>query len=322
MEPTSTNRTAPWATVGQYTLTDAERQLADRFSHKIDLWDPTVPLRYGIPAQKKIAALSDSILTGTRTAADSGQDPLPRLIDRLKATAAPLPSKSAGRLFAGETARFKRWKKTFSKAQAEIDDLLAALERQENQLLEDMLRLEKLFSANQRHCKELTLYIAAGRLALQRQRTEVLLPLQIKAQSSDSEPEIQSAQDFAVRCDRFEKRLYDLELTRAVSLQMIPQLRLLQNDGAALAKKLRTILGSTVPLWKNQIALAWGVAQTQQATDDLVAALDETLALRDTGARTDAAATAALRQLETELKTIPLEPDGIPDRSAAQSESR
>ena len=170
-------------------------------------------------------------------------------------------------LFRRANGRLVRMKAKYEDAQVSIDRIVGELEGHQNRLLEDIVMLDKLYEANLGYFRELTMYIMAGRKKLEQERATTLAELRAKAAQSAQAHDAQTANDFAAMCDRFEKKLHDLELTRTISLQMAPQIRLIQNNHAMLSEKIQSTVSNTIPLWKNQMVLALGMAHSAQAME-------------------------------------------------------
>ena len=160
-----------------------------------------------------------------------------------------------------------RLKARYDKAEVNVNKITEVLEGHQNQLLTDIVMLDKMYEMNLGYFKELTMYIMAGKKKLEKERTTTLPEMKAAAEASGQAQDAQAANDFAAMCDRFEKKLHDLELTRTISIQMAPQIRLIQNGDTLMAEKIQSTINNTIPLWKNQMVLALGMANSQQAMD-------------------------------------------------------
>ena len=252
--------------VPQIVLTPEETQMVADFAKKIDLRDSAVVLQYGAACQKKIAAFSDSALEGVRTK-DLGAtgEMITDLVGELRGFSAVEERKGFFGLFKKGGDRVTQLKAKYDDAQVNIDRIVGELEGHQNRLLTDIVMLDKLYDANLAYFKELSMYILAGRQKLNEERTTTLVSLQEQAKLSGQTHDAQTANDFAAMCERFEKKLHDLELTRTICIQMAPQIRLIQNNNAMMSEKIQSTVSNTIPLWKNQMVLALGMAHSQQA---------------------------------------------------------
>ncbi len=252
----------------QAGLTEADLKAVDEFSEKIDLKDSGIILQYGAACQKKIASFSDSALEGVRTK-DLGAagDMIADLMAELKGFS--VEEKDGGFLgfFKKAGNEMTRLKARYDKAEINVNKITEVLEGHQNQLLTDIVMLDKMYEMNLGYFKELTMYIMAGKKKLEKERTTTLPEMKAAAEASGQAQDAQAANDFAAMCDRFEKKLHDLELTRTISIQMAPQIRLIQNGDTLMAEKIQSTINNTIPLWKNQMVLALGMANSQQAMD-------------------------------------------------------
>ena len=252
----------------QAGLTEADLKAVDEFSEKIDLKDSGIILQYGAACQKKIASFSDSALEGVRTK-DLGAagDMIADLMAELKGFS--VEEKDGGFLgfFKKAGNEMTRLKARYDKAEVNVNKITEVLEGHQNQLLTDIVMLDKMYEMNLGYFKELTMYIMAGKKKLEKERTTTLPEMKAAAEASGQPQDAQAANDFAAMCDRFEKKLHDLELTRTVSIQMAPQIRLIQNSDTLMAEKIQSTINNTIPLWKNQMVLALGMANSQQAME-------------------------------------------------------
>ncbi|MBQ1440215.1 MAG: toxic anion resistance protein, partial [Solobacterium sp.] len=240
-------------------LTEAERKTVEDFSKKIDITESSTVLEYGSAAQKKISDFSDSALKNVRTK-DLGEigTLLSDLVVELKTTDEKEDKGFFGNLFKKGQDSVVKYKARYDKAEANVDKIAAVLEDHQITLLKDIALLDQLYERNAQNTKELSMYIIAGKKKLQEVRETELPKLVKKAQDSGLPEDAQAANDLSQACDRFEKKLYDLELTRQISIQMAPQIRLIQNNDTLMTQKIQSTLVNTIPLWKNQIVLALG----------------------------------------------------------------
>ncbi|MBR6706263.1 MAG: toxic anion resistance protein [Clostridia bacterium] len=248
-------------------LSADELQQVTEFASQIDLTNTDHVMMYGADAQKKISAFSDSVLANVRTdnTGDVG-NMLTKLISELKGfeTAAEKPTGLKG-LFYNAKAHLSTVQAKYDDVAANVETIAASLEQHQVQLLKDVAMFNKMYEMNLEYFHELTMYIVAGEKRLQEVRDTDLKALQDAAKASGDPMDAQKAQDLAAQCDRFEKKLYDLKLTRQISLQMAPQIRLLQNNNALLVERIQSTLVNTLPLWKNQMVLALGLEHSKQA---------------------------------------------------------
>ena len=248
-------------------LTEAEQKMVDDFSEKIDLNDSGIVLQYGSAAQKKIADFSDNALEGVRTK-DLGEvgNMITDLVAELKGfNIEPEEKKGFFSIFRKAGSGIAKLKTKYDKAEVNVDRITGVLEDHQNQLLTDIVMLDKMYENNLSYFKELTMYILAGKKKLEQERATTLIELEEKAKTSGLAEDAQAANDFANLCDRFEKKLHDLEMTRTISIQMAPQIRLIQNGDTLMAEKIQSTINNTIPLWKNQMVMALGLAHSTQA---------------------------------------------------------
>lgn len=250
-------------------LTEAEQKMVDDFSEKIDLNDSGIVLQYGSAAQKKIADFSDNALEGVRTK-DLGEvgNMITDLVAELKGfNIEPEEKKGFFSIFKKAGSGIAKLKTKYDKAEVNVDRITGVLEDHQNQLLTDIVMLDKMYENNLSYFKELTMYILAGKKKLEQERATTLIELEEKAKTSGLAEDAQAANDFAKLCDRFEKKLHDLEMTRTISIQMAPQIRLIQNGDTLMAEKIQSTINNTIPLWKNQMVLALGLAHSKAAVE-------------------------------------------------------
>ena len=248
-------------------LSDEERKMVEDFSQKIDLHNSTIVMQYGSAAQKKIASFSDTALNNVRTK-DLGEvgNQISSLVVELKGFDIDEEEKKGffGR-FKNTGNKILAMKSRYDSAETNVNKIAAALESHQVQLMKDVVMLDKLYDMNLNYHKELTMYIIAGKKKLNLERSTTLVEMQNKARRSGLAEDAQAANDFAQQCDSFEKKLHDLELTRMVSVQMSPQIRLVQNNDKLMSDKIQSTLVNTIPLWKSQMVLALGLAHSEQA---------------------------------------------------------
>ena len=248
------------------SLTESERKMVDDFVDKIDLNNSNSILQYGVGAQKKIADFSESALNNVKTK-DLGEvgNMLSSVVVELKNFEDTEEKKGLLGIFKKQSKKIDMLKAKYTKVEGNINTICTALEEHQIQLLKDISMLDKMYEINKVYFKELNMYILAGKKRLEKAREEELVQLTEKAKISGYPEDAQAANDFAALCDRFEKKVHDLELTRMISLQMAPQIRLVQNNDTLMSEKIQSTLVNTIPLWKSQIVLALGVAHSQNA---------------------------------------------------------
>ena len=259
-------------------LTDAERKAIDEFIQKIDITIPEHVLLFGADAQKKIADFSENALSTVKTQ-ETGEvgDMLVNLVSELKGferdTEEP---KGLRKLFAKADDKAVRMKAKYGEVSATVENIADSLENYQAQLLKDVSMFDRLYDENSEYFRQLTLYIIAGDKKLAEVRNTELRELMAKAEASGDAMDAQKANDLAAQCDRFEKKLYDLKLTRQVSMQMAPQIRLLQNNDSLLVERIQSTLSNTLPLWKNQMVLSLGLQHSKEALAAQTAVTDMT----------------------------------------------
>ena len=247
-------------------LTEAERKMVDDFAQKIDITDSNVVLQYGAAAQKNIAGFSETTLNSVRTK-DLGEvgQALSSLVVELKGFGQE-EEKGLFGFFKKKRNELEAMKASYSKAEANVDKIVAVLEGHQVTLMKDIAMLDQMYELNTKYYKELTMYILAGKKRLQAVRTGELEQLRQKAAQTGAQEDAQAYNDLANMCSRFEKKIHDLELTRMISIQMGPQTRLIQNNDALMLEKIQSSLVNTIPLWKSQMVLALGLEHSRQAT--------------------------------------------------------
>ncbi len=248
-------------------LSPAEQAAVTEFSKKIDILNTEQVLNYGSNAQKNISEFSDSALSAVRTK-DLGEvgDMLSDLVVELKGlNFDPEQRKGLRGLFNRAKQDLASFKAQYDKAEVNVDKIVEQLEHHEVVLLKDISLMDRMYEKNQEYMKELTMYIIAGKLRIEELRNVDLPELQKKAQESGLPEDAQAANDFANMIGRFEKKIHDLELTRTVSLQMSPQIRLIQNNDTLMSEKIRSSIVNTIPLWKSQMVLGLSMYHSEEA---------------------------------------------------------
>ena len=249
-------------------LTEAERQVVEEFAQKIDVTDSNMILQYGSAAQKNVSEFSENALQQIRTK-DLGEigDSLTGLVKELQSfDPGAEEKKGLFGFFQKKKSQLETLRTGYAKASANVDKIVENLEQHQITLMKDVANLDQMFELNARYLKELTMYILAGKKKLEAVRTTQLVTLQEQALRTGSQEDAQAYNDLANLCDRFEKKIHDLELTRMISLQMGPQTRLLQSNNTLMIEKIQSSLVNTIPLWKSQMVLALGLEHARQAT--------------------------------------------------------
>ena len=248
-------------------LTEQEKAAVNEFAKKIDVRDTNQVLQYGAAAQKSVASFSESALANVRNKdmGEIGED-LSRLVVELKGFGTPEEKKGLAGLFKKTGNRIETMKAQYSKVESNVDKIAQNLESHQIALLKDVAMFDQMYELNLKYYKELTMYILAGKKRLAEVRAGELEELRKKAEQSGLAEDAQAYNDLVSVCDRFEKKLHDLELTRMVSIQMGPQTRLLQNNDTLMIEKIQSSLVNTIPLWKSQMVLALGLEHSRQAT--------------------------------------------------------
>ena len=261
--------------MAQTVLTPEEQKMVDDFAGQIDLTNTQAVLQYGAGSQKKIADFSETALSNVRTK-DMGEvgQLLTDVVAQLKDFDTEEDKGFFG-LFKKSGDKLNNLKAKYDKAEVNISKICDAMENHQVVLLKDVAVLDKLYQLNLNYFKELSMYILAGKKKLTQAKNVELPELLEKAQKSGLPEDTQAAKDFAAMCERFEKKIYDLELTRAISLQMAPQIRLIQSNDIAMSEKIQSTLVNTIPLWKSQMVIAIGLdhatdaAKAQRAVSDM-----------------------------------------------------
>ncbi len=246
-------------------LSNEEKQMVDDFAKQIDLHNTNGILQYGIGTQKKMADFSQSALENVKTK-DLGEigEMLSGVVTELKEFEVE-EEKGFFSFFKKPANKLTAMKSKYEKAEVNIDRICQTMENQQVQLLKDVALLDKMYEQNLVYFKELSMYILAGKKKLEEVRTTELPQLQEKAELSGLPEDVQAVKDLDTMCDRFEKKIHDLELTRMVSIQTAPQIRLVQNSDTMMVEKIQSTLVNTIPLWKNQMVLSLGVEHASQA---------------------------------------------------------
>lgn len=246
-------------------LTDEERKMVEDFSNQIDLHNSNAILQYGVGTQKKMADFSGDALENVKTK-DLGE--VGEMLSGVVAELRDFDEEQKGFLgiFKKTSNKIDALKVKYSKAETNIARICDALEQHQVQLLKDVAVLDKMYDLNLTYFKELSMYILAGKKKLQKTRETELAELLAKARMSGLPEDAQAAKDLEALCDRFEKKIHDLELTRMVSIQTAPQIRLVQNSDTMMIEKIQSTVVNTIPLWKSQMVLALGVSHAEQAS--------------------------------------------------------
>ena len=248
-------------------LTEAERKIVNDFAQKIDITDSTQILQYGAAAQKNIAGFSENALNNVRTK-DLGEvgQALSSLVVELKTFGQEEEKGGIFGFFQKKKNEAIALKASYDKAEVNVNKIASILEGHQVTLMKDIAMLDQMYDLNTKYYKELTMYILAGKKALMKARNEDLEELRKKAAASGAQEDAQKYNDYANLCNRFEKKLHDLELTRMISIQMGPQTRMIQNNDTQMLEKIQSSLVNTIPLWKSQMVLALGLEHSRQAT--------------------------------------------------------
>ncbi len=248
-------------------LSDAEKQAVEEFAKKIDITDSNMILQYGAAAQKNVAGFSENALNSVRTK-DLGEvgKSLSELVVELKGFGEEEEKKGLFGLFKKTGSKIEAMKAQYAKVESNVDKIARELEQHQVTLLKDVAMLDQMYELNLKYYKELTMYILAGKKKLEQVRAQELPALKAKAEQTGAQEDAQAYNDLAQMCERFEKKLHDLELTRIISVQMGPQTRLIQNNDTLMVEKIQSSLVNTIPLWKSQRVLALGLEHSRQAT--------------------------------------------------------
>ena len=246
-------------------LTEEETAMVEEFSQKIDVADSAAVLSYGSASQEKMTALSDTILQGVKTK-DLGEvgDMIGSLVNELEGYNETETKGFLG-LFKKPVNALAKMKTQYASTEANVDKITEILNGHQNSLTRDIASFDQLYADNLTYFKEITMYIIAGKKAAEDAKTGKLADLRKTAETSGLAEDAQAANDYAAAIERFEKKLHDLELTRTISMQMAPQIRLVQNNDMMMVERIQSTINNTIPLWKNQMVLAMGVADSQEA---------------------------------------------------------
>lgn len=270
-------------------LTEEEKKAVNDFNKQIDVFDSTQILQYGAAAQNKISSFSDSVLEDVKTKS-TGEvgDLLADLVSEIKGfDGAIAEPKGLAKIFSNAKKQLNKIVAKYSKIESNIDGIEKGLDKSKIKLLKDVSMFDEMYQKNLEYFKEISLYIIAGERKLDELKNVVLPELKKKAEETQEQMDIQKVQDMEAQINRFEKKLHDLKTTRIISIQMAPQIRLIQNNDAELVEKIQSSLTNTIPLWKNQMVLALGISNAKtalkqqqavsQLTNDMLVKNSETL---------------------------------------------
>ena len=248
-------------------LSDEERQMVDNFVGQIDLDNSNAILQYGVGTQKKMADFSETALKNVRTK-DLGEvgDLLSGVVTELKSFDAEEEKGFLG-FFKKQSNKITAMKAKYDKTEVNVNKICDVLEGHQVQLMKEVAMLDKMYDQNLAYFKELSMYILAGKKKLAQVREQELPQLREQAQRSGQPEDAQAAKDLENKCERFEKKIHDLELTRMISIQTAPQIRLVQNNDTLMVEKIQSTVVNTIPLWKSQMVLALGVAHSNRAAE-------------------------------------------------------
>lgn len=273
--------------VPDVVLTPEEQKMVNDFAGQIDISNTQMVLQYGAGSQKKIADFSENALNNVRTK-DMGEigQMLTDVVAELKDFNDDEETKGFLGFFKKSSNKLENLKIKYDKAENNINKICKAMEDHQITLLKDAAMLDKMYELNLNYFKELSMYILAGKQKLEEARNVELPALLAKAEKSQLPEDTQAANDYASMCDRFEKKIYDLELTRTISMQMAPQIRLIQNNDTAMSEKIQSTLVNTIPLWKSQMVIAIGLSHSSDAAKAQKEVTDMTNALLKKNAET------------------------------------
>ena len=270
-------------------LTEEEKKAVDDFNKQIDVFDSTQILQYGAAAQNKISSFSDSVLEDVKTKS-TGEvgDLLADLVSEIKGFDGSIAEpKGLAKIFSNAKKQLNKIVAKYSKIESNIDGIEKGLDKSKIKFLKDVSMFDEMYQKNLEYFKEISLYIIAGERKLDELKNVVLPELKKKAEETQEQMDIQKVQDMEAQINRFEKKLHDLKTTRIISIQMAPQIRLIQNNDAELVEKIQSSLTNTIPLWKNQMVLALGISNAKtalkqqqavsQLTNDMLVKNSETL---------------------------------------------
>ena len=249
-------------------FSESERRAIEEFSKQIDIKNSGLILGYGSAAQKKISDFSDTALGSVRNK-DFGETGtmITNLIGNLRSMNDDAEDNGFLGMFKNTKRKIENLKTKYDKCEESVSDIVAILEQHQITLLKDVAMFDDLYEMNLTYFKELTMYILAGKKRLAEERGTTLVELKNKATQTGLPEDAQAANDFEEQCIRFERKLHDLELTRMVSIQMSPQIRLVQNNDTMMAEKIQTVIMNTIPLWKSQMVIALGIEHSRQAME-------------------------------------------------------
>lgn len=291
----------------EVNLSPEERRMVEEFAAKIDLHSSNMILQYGAGAQKKMADFSETALENVRTK-DLGEvgEMLASVVSELRTLEEEEEDKGFFSFFKKSGNKLANMKAKYEKAEGNVERICDALESHQIQLLKDIAMLDKMYELNVTYFKELSMYIAAGKRKLEEVRNTEMAQLEAKAKGSGLPEDAQAVSDLSSLCNRFEKKIHDLELTRAVSLQMAPQIRLVQSNDTLMSEKIQSTIVNTIPLWKSQMVLAIGVENSAKAAKAQREVTDMTNALLRKNAETLKMATIETAK-ETERGIVDME---------------
>lgn len=268
---------APKNEMDDSMLSEDEKRMVAEFAEKIDLKNSNAILQYGAGTQKKMADFSEKALENVKTK-DMGEigDMITDLVVELKSFDVEEEEKGLGAFFKKRANKLTALKSKYDKTEVNVNKITTVLEKHQIQLIKDTQMLDRMYDMNLNYFKELSMYIIAGRKKVAQARETELVQLRQKAQQSGLPEDAQAAKDYEGLIDRFEKKLYDLELTRTIALQTAPQIRLVQGSDTVMAEKIQSTLVNTIPLWKSQMVIALGVEHSTQAAEAQRAVSDMT----------------------------------------------
>ena len=247
-------------------FTPEELAIIESYAKAVDLTDTNCVLQYGADAQEKLSQFSETALTNVRTSnLGTIGDSLAGLVTELRGFSATEERHGLAKLFHKALDPIEEMKNRYDKANNNVEKVINILDGHQVTLTKDIAVLDELFNANTENFKNLSMYIAGGKKALKEAREVTLPAMKKKAEETQDQGDLQAATDYAQMIDRFEKKIYDLDLTRTVSLQMAPQIRMIQNNDTLMVEKIQTALVNTIPLWKSQMVLALGLANSEEA---------------------------------------------------------
>lgn len=284
----------------KYPFSEEEQKVIDNFANGIDLYNSQVIMQYGAGAQKKISDFSETALENVKSK-DLGEigQVLSSVVVELKEVDADEEKGFFGNLFKKTSNKINTMKAKYAKVDGNVNEICKILEGHQIQLLKDSAMLDQMYQMNTSYFKELTMYIIAGKKKLDKAYNEELPAMLKKAQESGLADDTNKANDYAALCDRFDKKIHDLELTRMVAMQMAPQIRLIQNNDVMMSEKIQSMLVNTIPLWKSQMVLALGIHHSKQAAEAQKEVTDMTNSLLQKNAETlKMATTETAREME------------------------